>query len=708
VLRYLHLLAFILLTGGFLSAQVNTDSLLILAEAIPEQAATAKQLDEWVAGYKIAEFSNPVPLYQSRLELAKEMGDFQAEVAGAIDLIHACNFTGDFGQADSLSIYYVAKAEKVEKPKTQALLYHEAAKAVFYAQDYPSAINYDSSALKTISLIDDTQFVDSLTVHIQNFLGQAYNSTGQFVAAARTFTEAIERLQGTGRDSSVLIDLYTGLGIVYSQIGLYDQAVEYFDRSALVGVNLPAINKVTVQANIGRNLLIVGDHLGARDRYLKALSFPVPQHLQILTFPYAYNGLVEAHYRLDDRDSVNYYFSRYEELLEENAKQADVYRFLFKQSTWLHHLVNGRLVAAEKIGNELMDAALVTNDPADLMLYTEYLADTYRRGMDFERADELTRELMVRKDSVQSANRTNALLLFYNQSETKEKENEILRLDAERIRVNASRRLFQTAAGLLSLFLLMGGFFFFKLRTARRQVTARNEELSKLNTAKDRFFGIIAHDLRNPIVALKTADRQVNMLYEKGKNEDVRAVVGSISETASNLSGLLDNLLQWALNQSGAIELQLQQTLLAAEVKEIVALYRPVAAVKEIELKININEKVTVLSDSNALQTIIRNLVGNAVKFSGGDEPSVISLSHRQEEGMDVISVRDEGPGLSEDIRAQLFKLHRKSGTTGLRTSGTGLGLILCRDLAVLHGGRISVESEPGEGAVFSVWLPSV
>lgn len=696
------------MSGSFLIAQLNTDSLLQLAAGIQQPADRAAQLDDWVAGRSFTDFTDPVALFQARVELAAQRGDVQQEMVAAVDLIKVSNAAGDFARADSLSFHYVATAEQVETPQTRAQLYHEAAKAAYYAQQHALAIRYDSSALVLLPLLETQAERDAFEVRVRSFLGQALSSSGQFVPAAMMMTDAIDLARATEQDSSLLIELYTGLGIVYSQIGLYDRAVQYLDRSTEYSSGMSPGNQVVAEVNTGRNLLLVGNYPAARDRYRKCLRYPLTTPETIATGPYIYNGLVESYYRLGDRDSVNHYYNRYQELLSQHPDQADVNGFLYKQSTWLHHLVNGRLTAAETVGRELLDGARQSNDPADLLLYTEWLAATYRAKKDFERADALTRELMIRKDSVQSANRNNALLLYYNQFETKEKENEILRLNVEQERITARQRLFQTAAGLLALLLLTGGFFFFKLRAARRKLAQRNDELSRLNATKDRFFGIIAHDLRNPIVALQMADRQVGQLYEKGWEAEVREVVGNISDTAGRLSGLLDNLLQWALSQSDAIELKREPLLLAAAAADIVGLYQPAAAYQNITLENTINETTTILADPNALQTILRNLVGNAVKYSGGQEATTtVTLAHHREGEMDVISVRDQGPGLSDDVRDQLFQLHRKSGTTGRRTHGTGLGLILCRDLAELHGGRISVASEAGKGATFSVWLPA-
>jgi len=125
-----------------------------------------------------------------------------------------------------------------------------------------------------------------------------------------------------------------------------------------------------------------------------------------------------------------------------------------------------------------------------------------------------------------------------------------------------------------------------------------------LNATKDRFFSIIAHDLRNPIVALSTAGHQVNKLLERGKTDTLKRVVGNVSETTSRLNGLLDNLLKWALSQSKDIALNKERLSLQQLIHGQLDLYRPAANEKGIALKNKVGEDIMVTADNDALQTI--------------------------------------------------------------------------------------------------------
>lgn len=696
--------SFLLLTGG-LFAQVNTDSILVLARAVDDLKERSDFLTTASNTFNFSEFDDPVILFRERVKIDKELGNFQREITAVLSLIRATNYAGQFGFADSLSLHYVESAGKVERPYERAWLLHEAASTHFFGQRYEDAIRYDSLALAEVPGVTPPALADSLAAQIHSYLGKAFNASGRFVAAATALSDGLELLTENPGSQQARREMYTELGIVYSQIGLYDQAVNYLDRTTDPMAGSSPVSIAGTQLNIGRNLLLAGDYPAAIQRFQLVFEQELPPGQELIVMPYAYNGLVEAYYRTANPDSLNHYFARFEPVAAE-AREAGVNNdFLFQQSEMLHQMVTGQLAAAETTGRQLYESARVSNDPADLLLYTEFLADLYRKQGDYRRADQFGQTLNALQDSVQSANRTDALLLYYNQLETQQKENEILQLEAVQLRTAASRRQFQTVAALLGLLLLTGLFFYLKLRTARRQLVVQNAELTHLNATKDRFFSIIAHDLRNPIVALETADIQVNALLARGKTEAVQQVVGYVSQTAGQLSGLLDNLLQWALGQSGSISLQPESLDLAGIVADNKALYAPTAAGKDISLLSGISPGTRVRADANALHTILRNLVGNAVKFTPAGQAKSIIIDHQKEGRFNILTVRDQGPGISPKDRRQLFQL-RGYKENGKRKQGTGLGLVLVRELTELHGGTVDLESKEGEGTVVTVRLP--
>lgn len=705
IIRLLQTISFLLLAGmTLLYGQINSDSLLDVSKTISDDAERAKFLKEQSADLLYADFKDPIAYIMEQLSIAKRLDVVEEEVWYAMDLINAANYVGQFSLGDSLVFHYVSKAKELENKKLSLDLYYEASKASFFNQQYGQGIHYDTLALALVPSLTPLSIQDSVRAQIHNYLGKSYNASGQFVPAALVLSEGIELIRSNWPKADVLREMYTELGIVYSQIGLYDQAVDYLDQNRALSESQEA--KAIADVNIARNLLLTHDYPAARDRYFRVISYNFETADKGIYLSYAYNGLIEAYHEMKEPDSISHYFQKYSSLLEENPELKNVNSFLYKQSSLLYQLANKKLAEAEQNGLELYDEAVAKNDPAEQLMYTGWLADLYRQRGDFRSADRYSQELAALKDSIQGANRNNALLLYYNQFETKEKENDILRLEVERQQVSASRKLYQTTAGLLSLLLLVGGYFFFRLRRARQKLSVQNDELNKLNATKDRFFSIIAHDLRNPIVALSTAGHQVNKLLERGKTDTLKRVIGNVSETTARLNGLLDNLLKWALSQSKDITLNKESLSLHQLINGQLDLYRSAANEKGIALRNKVVEDIMVTADNDALQAILRNLLGNAVKFSPSGQSSEVAFAYREEGKMNVVTVSDQGPGISEEVQEQLFTLHQGKEAAGRRKPGAGLGLILCRELAELHGGRIELNSKPSEGASFSVWLP--
>ena len=230
-------------------------------------------------------------------------------------------------------------------------------------------------------------------------------------------------------------------------------------------------------------------------------------------------------------------------------------------------------------------------------------------------------------------------------------------------------------------------------------------ELKTANSSKDKFFSIIAHDLKNPfngIIGLST------LLIDDFDNfpvEEQKGFIQDIKTTAENTFRLLQNLLEWSQTQTGKIHFEQTQFYLTSITSEIVALVKTSAGNKNIVVGVAISPEIRVYADKNMINTVIRNLLLNAVKFtkSGGR----IILAARNVGNMVEISVADNGIGISPKNIENLFCIDCNTisyGTEG--EQGTGLGLILCKEFIDKNSGTIRVESEVGVGSTFTITIP--
>ena len=234
-----------------------------------------------------------------------------------------------------------------------------------------------------------------------------------------------------------------------------------------------------------------------------------------------------------------------------------------------------------------------------------------------------------------------------------------------------------------------------------------NDELLKANAEKDKFFSIIAHDLRSPFNGfLGLTEFMANKLQDLTMDE-IQEYSKHLKDSATSLLRLLDNLLQWARMQQGLISFNPTEIQLLKIVKESLSPMYLIARNKEIEIELAVRDDIQVDGDSNMLQTVIRNLVSNAIKFThrGG---KIEVLARINEKNKVIVSVKDSGIGMNYKMVNNLFRLDVKTNRNG--TDGepsTGLGLILCKDFIEKHGEKIWVKSEEARGSRFSFSLPA-
>lgn len=244
------------------------------------------------------------------------------------------------------------------------------------------------------------------------------------------------------------------------------------------------------------------------------------------------------------------------------------------------------------------------------------------------------------------------------------------------------------------------------IRKLQQQLQEKNQELHELNARKDKFFSIIAHDLRNPFAGLLGLTRMVIEDLDTWSKEELQRVLKDLGNSAENLYELLENLLNWSRLQRGVMEYFPTHLNLAPLAEHNAALFATMAAQKQIMFINDIPPETYVFADEQMVNTVLRNLLSNALKFTptGGR----VELALLRQESRIIVAVKDSGVGIPETDLVKLFRLDVKYsnvGTAGER--GTGLGLILCKDLIEKNGGTIGVESEVGKGTTFRFTLPT-
>ena len=242
-------------------------------------------------------------------------------------------------------------------------------------------------------------------------------------------------------------------------------------------------------------------------------------------------------------------------------------------------------------------------------------------------------------------------------------------------------------------------------KSLEKKVGERTYELQELNNTKDKFFSIIAHDLKNPFNALLGFSQHLVEEYENTSGEEIKEMLYAMKEASENAYKLLQNLLEWSRSQTGRISWNPGKLFMESLISENIDILKKAAINKNLKFEVDLPDVLIAYADENMVKTIIRNLLSNAIKYSY--EGGKITVSGKVDSNYIRICIADQGVGIDEEGKKKLFRIDSDYSTTGTANEeGTGLGLILCKEFVEKNKGEIWVESEKGKGSKFCFTLP--
>lgn len=242
-----------------------------------------------------------------------------------------------------------------------------------------------------------------------------------------------------------------------------------------------------------------------------------------------------------------------------------------------------------------------------------------------------------------------------------------------------------------------------RLEIANIEIASQNEELQDLNQTKNRFFTMISHDVKQP---LQSVEGLLGLLQnEKTNDPSINSLFKEIRKATRNTVDLLNNLLRWALSQTGELAYDPVTFNMTTVIQKTIALVDQQALAKKITIVQNLDDTIRFYGDVDMIRTVVRNLTSNAIKYTdiGGE---IVINSYLQDDKIHI-SIKDNGIGMKPELASSLFQLGEmvsREGTSG--ETGTGLGLILCKEFIEKHHGDIKISSMPDEGTTFTIILP--
>jgi PAS domain S-box-containing protein len=239
------------------------------------------------------------------------------------------------------------------------------------------------------------------------------------------------------------------------------------------------------------------------------------------------------------------------------------------------------------------------------------------------------------------------------------------------------------------------------------KILKENEaRLRELNETKDKFFSIIAHDLKSPFTSILGFSELMNEKIKTGKYEELNNYAMMIHRSSRHAMELLSNLFEWSRLQTSTMEFKPRELDLVTIINEVKELFSYAAWHKSVLINTHAPDECKIMADKHMISSVLRNLISNALKFSHPESEIVISVTRTP--GEVKISVNDNGIGMDRNDIAKLFRLdvnYSTKGTTG--EEGSGLGLLLTKDFISRHSGKLFVESEKGKGSTFTFTIPT-
>ena len=520
--------------------------------------------------------------------------------------------------------------------------------------------------------------------HLLNQLGVCYFRINAAEAARETFFKGLS----IPSDDEGLLNMryYNNLGQLYSvHFNMQDSAIYFYKKSAEIALRTNTTFSWLVA------MLNLGNSYEALEQYKKAEEI----YLQVLRSQHISNYFIVKTAVTINLGIIYYHMNQYDQAL--------------------FYIDEGLMMARE---------AKYLDFEINALKFKAFLSGYYNDQKGLEDNSELLYKLV---DSAYKMNHSTEISELKVQYETEkaEQENESLKneneLNAEIIKRQKSA-LIQLILSLVVLVPLSVFLFLTikkqhriesQLKTAiadldhQKSLTElRNRELKNANQTKDRLFSVIAHDLKSPFSTITSYLEILDDETFEFSEEHFKALVGELRLNVLNTSQLLENLLEWSLAQRNGISNNPENINLFDETQRVARTLLPKIEEKQLTVEYLIDKNLTVLCDPQLYRNALLNLFNNAVKFTPRE--GSISIQAAKSKDFVRVCIMDNGVGIEEEILPDLFKIDSNYHTNGTENEkGTGLGLAMCKEYVTVMGGKITVESTPGEGSVFCFTIPA-
>lgn len=558
-------------------------------------------------------------------------------------------------------------ATKIKDSTNLPNLYHNLGLQYYNDSKFEEAT---ASFLKALELKNQYKAKDKDVTYYM--LGYGYLENENHDLAIKYFSKAIEHSKKT--ENAYLL-LYSNTKIAKAYIGknMLDEGIKYLDSSKLIAKEINVPDRIAqIDLEIGLFYLYKKENYDKAETYLNdayrvAKNSNIP-HIKTNTL----KALFEIHFQKQDFNTAN----RFLQVFDNEVNNKNIITFEDKKNI---NLFKGQYYKATKNYKKSLD---------NYLMYYKL------------------------KDSVSSTESKNALVELEKKYDTKNKELQISELSKENQvkelqnqKAKTKQYIYLSLAMLFGLLLLTGFWIYNKLRKQKRELAKTNNKLNETNNIKNRLFSIISHDLRGMLVPFQRSGKVLGHYVEKEEYKKVKKLSNEIQSNSNNLSNLLDNLLNWSLEQMNGYTFKSEEFSIKEEFETIIKNFKQHCLEKQTKIELDYTEDYTITFDKGAFHVIFRNLLNNALKYT---EQGTIKISFAKEFNTVTFALIDTGIGMSQEQLQHLFTLKENAestlGTQGEK--GTGLGLNLVHRFVKMHKGTIKVSSKLRLGTRFDLSFP--
>lgn len=596
------------------------------------------------------------------------------------------------------SLINLLKTLPASKQRVDVL--NELTSIIVYAQP-GSTIAYSQEAVDIAEAID---YPEGLTL-AYNRLATGYWSRGALNQAYDHFNISLELARNLKDEYLIALNVL-GIGNIYFMLDNFRAANSYYEEAMITFRKEKNLQReAIIHNNIGRSYFKLYQQDSAIEAFQKAIDIAYNRFdmlIPILQFNIAEAYFQDQQYQIA-QDSLLVCYA--------NALRNNDLRALIRSHQLMAEifLVSDNLAGADSTSQ--MAISLVANTGVkELQQFTyQTRANVCAALKQYDSAFFYQTKASLYEDSIK-IQEINRKIDFFEYSK---KNIEINLLKKEKINSQLQTSVLVLVMLIFLVFFILLSYLYNYRTRINKVLSIRNNEIyhqlgeiTELNKSKDRFFSIISHDVKSPVNQLVALSNILKSEIEKDKNKDeILQMAGMLHTSALRASELIEDLLSWSRSQTGRIPYEPQSISLQALAEYNLELIRPRAEQKGICVQLAAEEDFTVWVDTHMTNTVIRNLLDNALKFI--IKGTITIQISKYYSDMAQLSVIDTGQGIKEEYLKGLFKIdsrHTTLGTGGEK--GTGLGLVLCREFVEKQGGKIWVTSTYGEGSNFSFTLP--